>query len=106
MSRSLWKGPIISLNLIKKVLLQKEIKDINKKKTYKIFLRNNNILPCYVQNKFLIHNGKSFVNLVVTDGMIGHKFGEFSFTRLMKSKQKEKKIMVLSKKKNVSNTKK
>ena len=53
----------------------------NSKIPIKIFARNSTITPKCVGFKFLIHNGKLFTPLEVTSSMIGHKFGEFSFTR-------------------------
>ena len=69
MSRSLWKGPYIGL------------KFSNNKHNALIISRNSEIIPKFVGLTFQIHNGKQYTNLVITKEMIGHKFGEFSFTR-------------------------
>lgn len=55
--------------------------------------RSSEIVPAFLGLNFKIYNGKNYVELTVTDDMIGHKFGEFSFTRskfLFKKKNKQK----------------
>nr|UDP55439.1 ribosomal protein S19 [Schizostauron trachyderma] len=71
MSRSKWKGPYINPKYIKK---------LNKKKP-NIISRNTKIIPKFVDLTFKIHNGKSYIELLITEDMLGHKFGEFIFTR-------------------------
>ena len=73
-SRSNWKAI-----LIKRSILLKNIK--NSKIPIKIFSRSSFITPCCLGLNFLVHNGKKFTPLTVTESMIGHKFGEFSLTR-------------------------
>jgi ribosomal protein S19 len=48
---------------------------------YNIIARSCTILPSFVGLKFLVHNGKEYIPVHVTEEMIGHKLGEFSFTR-------------------------
>ena len=72
MSRSSWKGPYINLNRFKK---EKISFDNN------LIHRNSEILPNLLGLTFKVHNGKIFTNVTVIDKMIGHKFGEFCFTR-------------------------
>jgi len=80
MSRSNWKGPFIDKkNLIKH--------DSEKS----IISRSTLILPKFVEKTFKVHNGKIFNEVNVTDEMIGHKFGEFSFTRKRFSFKKKSK---------------
>lgn len=75
MSRSKWKGPYVDINGLK--ILQ------NSKKTYltTVIARNSTILPKFLERTFKIYNGKKFIEVLVTEEMIGHKFGEFSATR-------------------------
>lgn len=76
MSRSNWKGPYTGYTY--------EITDKNQKNLkskLQILPRNYEILPKFVGMTFKIHNGKKFNEITVTEEMIGHKFGEFSFTR-------------------------
>ena len=71
MKRSKWKGPFISLNLLK---------NLNKKQK-NIFERNSTILPQFIGLRVKIYNGKRFTSIKITEKMVGHKFGEFSLTR-------------------------
>ena len=47
----------------------------------KIWTRRSTILPEYINNYVRIYNGKTFVRVKITEGKVGHKFGEFAFTR-------------------------
>ncbi|WP_185863060.1 30S ribosomal protein S19 [Blattabacterium cuenoti] len=78
MARSLKKGPYVSQQLYKKVL--NNIK-LDKKTIIKTWSRPSTILPDFVGQTFAVHNGKQFINVYVTENMIGHKLGEFSPTR-------------------------
>ena len=62
------------------------------KKSYvkPIISRNTTILPKFVEKTFEVYNGKKFVEVLVTEEMIGHKFGEFSSTRKRFSFKKTK----------------
>ena len=44
-------------------------------------VKNSTIIPEFVGHSFLIHNGKSFIPITVSEEMVGHKLGEFSPTR-------------------------
>lgn len=81
MSRSSKKGPYIDQKLFKKVMKMIESVD---KKIIKTWARNCDIPPEFVGFTFGVHNGKDFVPVYVTDQMVGHKLGEFSFTRKFK----------------------
>ena len=74
MSRSKWKGPYIDSQFLKT--------RYTKKKQYEnLFIsRNSQILPKFLGLTFNVYNGKKYINLTITENMIGHKFGEFSFT--------------------------
>jgi ribosomal protein S19 len=43
--------------------------------------RNCTILPSFVGHTFHVHNGKDYLPVRVTEEMIGHRLGEFSFTK-------------------------
>ena len=76
MSRSLKKGPYINEKLLKKISnLRKEDKAI-----IKTWARSCVIAPEMVGFTFGVHNGKEFVPVYITEDMVGHKLGEFSFT--------------------------
>jgi small subunit ribosomal protein S19 len=51
------------------------------KKVVKTWSRRSMIMPEFVGHTFSVHNGKSFVNVFVTENMVGHRLGEFSPTR-------------------------
>lgn len=78
MSRSLKKGPFIYERLLKKVASQK---DSGKKSSIKTWARNSQIAPEFVGYTFLVHNGKTFKEVFITESMVGHRLGEFSPTR-------------------------
>ena len=78
MSRSIWKGPFVDPNLIKKV---EKIKDQVNKTPIKTWSRKSTIIPEFVGYSFLIHNGKKFIPIRISEEMVGHKLGEFSPTR-------------------------
>ena len=78
MARSVWKGPFVDESLIKKI---EKIKNQPVKKPIKTWSRKSTIIPDFVGSSFLIHNGKKFINITVSEDMVGHKLGEFSPTR-------------------------
>ena len=78
MSRSIWKGPFVDPSLIKKV---EKIKDQINKPPIKTWSRKSTIIPEFVGFSFLIHNGKKFIPIKISEEMVGHKLGEFSPTR-------------------------
>lgn len=78
MARSLKKGPFADESLLKKVeKLNKE----NKKEVIRTYSRRSTIFPSFVGHTFAVHNGKEFIPVYVTEEMVGHKLGEFAFTR-------------------------
>ena len=81
MARSSKKGPFVDHSLEKKVLKAIEIKD---KKPIKTWSRNSTIIPDFVGHSFMIHNGKSFIPITISEEMVGHKLGEFAPTRTFK----------------------
>ncbi len=78
MTRGIWKGPFVHPSLLKQV---DKLKDKSKKTPIKTWSRNSTIIPEFVGHSFLIHNGKSFIPITVSEEMVGHKLGEFSPTR-------------------------
>lgn len=79
MSRSLKKGPYVDLRLLAKVEKQGMQKD-----AIKTWSRDCTIVPEFIGATFLVHNGKTFHKVYVTEDMVGHKLGEFSPTRTFK----------------------
>ena len=81
MARSRKKGPFVDRHLMKKV------EDLNKagqRRAIKTWSRRTTITPEFVGMTFNVHNGKVFNAVFVTENMVGHKLGEFSFTRTFK----------------------
>jgi len=78
MSRSVWKGPFVDPSLLKKVEKLKKHTDTAPIKTWS---RKSTIIPEFVGHSFLIHNGKKFIPIKISDEMVGHKLGEFAPTR-------------------------
>jgi small subunit ribosomal protein S19 len=81
MARSTKKGPFID------VYLMKRIEDMNArsdKKVLRTWSRRSTIVPEMVGHTIAVHNGKKFIPVYVTENMVGHKLGEFSFTRTFK----------------------
>ncbi len=82
MSRSLKKGPFVDLKLYRKV---EQLTQMDKRSPIKTWARACTIVPEFVGHTFLVHNGKVFNNVFVTEDMVGHKLGEFSPTRSFRS---------------------
>ncbi len=78
MSRAIWKGPFVDPSLIKKV---EKLKGQPNKTPIKTWSRKSTIIPEFVGISFLIHNGKKFIPIKISEEMVGHKLGEFSPTR-------------------------
>ena len=78
MARSVWKGPFVDLNLIKKA---EKVSDSGRKEVIKTWSRASLITPDFVGQTIGVHNGRQFIPVYITDNMVGHKLGEFSPTR-------------------------
>jgi small subunit ribosomal protein S19 len=81
MARSLKKGPFVQTRLVERVAAMNAR---NEKKVIKTWSRASTVLPDFVGHTFAVHNGNKFVPVYVTENMVGHKFGEFSPTRLFR----------------------
>ncbi|MGN6368140.1 MAG: 30S ribosomal protein S19 [Phycisphaerae bacterium] len=81
MSRSTKKGPFVAEHLLQKV---NELNARRAKTPVKTWSRSSTIIPDFVGHTFEVHNGKEFKRVFVTEDMVGHKLGEFSFTRTFK----------------------
>jgi small subunit ribosomal protein S19 len=82
MSRSAKKGVYVEEKLFMKVRVAQDRKD---RKPIKTWSRRSTITPDFVGLTFAVHNGKTFINVFITENMVGHKLGEFSPTRLFKA---------------------
>ena len=81
MARSIKKGPFVDASLLDKV---DKVAGSGKKEAIKTWSRRSVILPEFVGQTFAVHNGKTFVNVFVTENMVGHRLGEFAATRLFR----------------------
>jgi small subunit ribosomal protein S19 len=81
MSRSKKKGPYFDARLLAKVEKQDRT---GSREPLKTWSRDCTIVPDFVGHTFLVHNGRQFMRLYVTEDMVGHKLGEFAPTRIFK----------------------
>ena len=81
MGRSLKKGPYVDDRLYERVM---RLEDAGQKSPIKTWARSSDIVPEFVGHTFMVHNGKAFMRVYVTEDMVGHKLGEFSPTRLFR----------------------
>lgn len=82
MGRSLKKGPFVNQKLLWKIDQINESGGV--KRPIKTWARASMITPDFVGHTFLVHNGKDFISVYVTENMVGHRLGEFSPTRIFK----------------------
>jgi small subunit ribosomal protein S19 len=78
MTRSVWKGPFVDGYLLKKA---DAARSSSRHEMIRIWSRRSTILPQFVGLTFGVYNGQKHIPVVVTEEMIGHKFGEFAPTR-------------------------
>jgi small subunit ribosomal protein S19 len=79
MSRSLWKGPFVDGYLLRKA---EAARASGRHEVIKIWSRRSTILPQFVGLNFGVYNGQKHIPVLVTEEMVGHKFGEFAPTRM------------------------
>jgi small subunit ribosomal protein S19 len=78
MARSIKKGPYIDIKLFKKI---EDMNSTNTRKALKTWSRRSTIFPEMIAHTLMVHNGKNFIPVYVTENMVGHKLGEFAPTR-------------------------
>ncbi len=78
MTRSAKKGPFVEESLLKKV---DRIKSNNSREVIKTWSRRSMVIPDFVGLTFAVHDGRKFVQVYVTENMVGHRLGEFAPTR-------------------------
>jgi small subunit ribosomal protein S19 len=86
MGRAAWKGPYLDPKYFKEL-------NLIEKQNVNFMSRNSEIIPPFIGLTFKVHNGKNYVEVSVTEDMVGHKFGEFVFTRarfIFKKKKSKK----------------
>lgn len=88
MPRSVSKGPFVDGYLLKKA---EQVRGSKRNEVIRTWSRRSTIIPQFVGLTFGVHNGKKFVPVLVTENMVGHKFGEFSPTRTFHGHSGDKK---------------
>ena len=78
MPRSVTKGPFVDGFVLKKA---EKARDTKSNAIIKIWSRRSTILPQFVGLTFGVYNGNKHIPVLVSEDMVGHKFGEFSPTR-------------------------
>ena len=78
MSRSIKKGPYVSPKLLKKV---SEFHRSGSSQPIKTWERSSMIMPEMVGVTFAIHDGRKFIQVLISENMVGHRLGEFAPTR-------------------------
>ena len=81
MARSLKKGPYVDHKLQKKI---DKAKAASSRAPIKTWSRRSTVTPEFVGLNFNVHDGRRFVQVFITENMVGHKLGEFAPTRLFK----------------------
>lgn len=80
MARSSKKGPYVDPKLLKKVQ-----KVGGSRETIKTWARSSQIAPEFVGHTLAVHNGRTFINVFISEGMVGHRLGEFAPTKTFRS---------------------
>lgn len=78
MARSVWKGPFIDGYVLKKAEVAQAS---GRNQVIRIWSRRSTVLPQFVGLTFGVYNGHKFIPVLISEDMVGHKFGEFSPTR-------------------------
>ena len=81
MARSAKKGPYVDKNLLKKVA---KMAQMGQKNPIKTWARHSQIPPEFVGYTFAVHNGNKFIEVYISEAMVGHRLGEFSPTRVFR----------------------
>ena len=82
MARSAKKGPYVDFKLFTKV---DRLNQQGRKEPIRTWARNCTIVPEFVGHNFMVHNGKTHIQVFVSEDMVGHKLGEFALTRTFKT---------------------
>ena len=82
MGRSTKKGPFVNAKLLIKI---EKMNASGEKKPIKTWARACVITPFFVGHTFAVHNGRKFLPIYVSEQMVGHRLGEFAFTRFFRS---------------------
>jgi len=81
MGRSTSKGPFVDESLLRKIQTAQQSRD---RKPIKTWSRRSTVTPEFIGLNFLVHNGRAFMPVFITENMVGHKLGEFAPTRVFR----------------------
>ena len=81
MGRSTKKGPWVEERLMQRIARMNES---GEKRMVKTWSRASTIFPEMVGHTIAVHDGRKHVPVFVTEGMVGHKLGEFAPTRVFR----------------------
>lgn len=87
MSRSLKKGPFVSVRLLERI---NKMNENNEKHVIKTWSRSSTIFPEMVGHTIAVHDGRKHVPVYITESMVGHKLGEFAPTRTFRGHSADK----------------
>ena len=88
MSRLMKKGPFVKEGLMKK------IEDMNakgEKKVIKTRARSSTVFPEMIGHTIAVHDGRKHIPVYISEDMVGHKLGEFAFTRTYRGHASDRK---------------
>jgi len=88
MARSQKKGPFVEEKLFRKVQVARETGNTMPIRTWS---RRCTVVPEFVGQRFAVHNGKNFIDVLISEDMVGHKLGEFAPTRMFRGHSGAKK---------------
>jgi small subunit ribosomal protein S19 len=77
-SRSSKKGPFVEERLMRRI---EEMNTSGQKRPIRTWSRTSTVFPDMVGHTIAVHDGRKHVPVFVTEGMVGHKLGEFAPTR-------------------------
>jgi small subunit ribosomal protein S19 len=89
MSRSLKKGPFCDPKLLRRIEV---LNDSGEKTVVKTWSRASTVVPQMIGHTIAVHNGRKHVPIFITENMVGHKLGEFAFTRTFRGHVSKAKI--------------
>jgi small subunit ribosomal protein S19 len=93
MGRSAKKGPFVDEPLLRKVSTAQRTND---RKPIKTWSRRSTVTPEFIGLNLLVHNGKGFQPVYITENMVGHKVGEFAHTRTFRKHGGVKKAQAMT----------
>jgi small subunit ribosomal protein S19 len=89
MGRSVKKGPNVDPKLLVKVQRQRAT---GTREPIRTWSRSCTVMPEFVNTTFLVHDGRSFRRVFITEDMVGHKLGEFAPTRTFRGHARQRRV--------------